>query len=418
MENGMIQTMTRWVYPRERSRFRRRWQRSTLLTGMLLAGMMLSGMVLAGFPGVSNLATANGMTEANDMTAEPISSSVPSTSNDLDKEQDRSKAYQTDRFEVKGDPLIEVYLNGGSIEFEGRDGGEVVIDTFVRQDGRYVNQQNFEGKLKLDLSQNGDKIVLRGDVDGKKGWFGWFDGNTSLHIRVTGPAKSSVNFTTSGGELDVKNLHSIATLKTSGGDIDLEDVSGKFDLQTSGGSIDIEQASGTFFGRTSGGSIDLEDTDGSFELRTSGGSIDVENAIGTYALRTSGGSIDVEKGRGDFSLKTSAGNIDVDELWGSVDATTSAGNVDVTVMDLLGDITLKTSAGNIDLYLPVDAEFSFELKGMETEAALQGFSASNVQIIQEEKKIMNQLIIGEVGGAVYKVNARTSAGAVTLMSLD
>lgn len=395
MENKMIQTMTRWVYPRERSRFRRRWQRSA---GLLLAGVFLTG--LTGMTGLTAYA------------------SVSPTSDVLDMEQDRSDAYQTDRFEVKGNPLVEVYLNGGSIEFEGRETDEVVIDTFVRQDGRYVNQQNFEGKLKLELSQNGDKIVLRGGVEGKKGWFGWFDGNTSLHIRVTGPAKSSVNFTTSGGELEVKNLHSIATLKTSGGDIDLEDVSGKFDLQTSGGSIDIEQASGTFFGRTSGGSIDLEDTDGSFELRTSGGSIDVENATGTYVLRTSGGSIDVDKGRGEFSLKTSAGNIDVDELWGSVDAATSAGNVDVKVMDLLGDIILKTSAGNIDVYLPVDAEFSFELKGMETEAALQGFSASNVQILQEEKKIMNQYVTGEVGGAVYKVNARTSAGAVTLMSLD
>ena len=312
--------------------------------------------------------------------------------------QSRSNAYQVERFSVRGEPLIEAHLSGGSIEFEGRESDEVEVLIFIREGGRYQKKGDLDKEPNLDVVQNGDKIIVKGGPSNSRGWFGWWGSDQNLHIRILGPEKSSVNFSTSGGELDVTNLHSIAILKTSGGQIDLENVSGKFEFQTSGGSIDIEQASGIFEGRTSGGSID------------------VSGAEGTFNLRTSGGSIDVEQGRGDFTLKTSAGNIDMEEMSGSLSATTSAGNIDLSVLELTGDVNLKTSAGSIDITLPASAEFYYRLKGFDTEVRHSDFSAENVRIIKDNRQLMNNTIEGEVGSAAFRVIAVTSAGSVRINS--
>lgn len=127
-----------------------------------------------------------------------------------------------------------------------------------------------------------------------------------------------------------------ANISSSGGDIELKDLNGKMELSSSGGDISVKNSDGSLFASTSGGDIHIDNIQGDQKLTTSGGDISSSGFNGNLKASTSGG---------DVYLKGSNGKID---------ASTSGGEINLAYTGENMGIKLFSSGGDISVKLPKD----------------------------------------------------------------
>lgn len=274
--------------------------------------------------------------------------------------------YRVERFDAAGLTRVEVDSSGGSIELQGGDGTEAVVEMWVEASYGRASERDIQQRLKnyeIVIARDGSvlRALARSDSDS------WKEGlNISFRVQVPRQVAS--------------DLH------TSGGSLTLSDVSGEHRLDTSGGSIRINQVSGTTLAKTSGGSIGIEDYQGVIDADTSGG------------------QITAERGKGRFDLQTSGGSIRLRELDGPVSARTSGGSIDAVFAVLSDALTLHTSGGSVKATVPARLGLNLRLSGNRVHVALENFSGT-----AEEDQVN-----GTMNGGGVAVDLRTSGGSVTL----
>lgn len=283
--------------------------------------------------------------------------------------QSEEDAYRTEEFNVSGAVSLEVQTSGGSIQVYGSNENEVVVEMYVRRNGRYIEPgAAVLEDYSIDISQDGNKIKAIADRRSGKGWNWNSRDNYSVSFIVYAPRETRTRLKTSGGSLTAKNLEGSQELRTSGGSITTEGTEGEMVLKTSGGSISITDARGNVDANTSGGTIRVEALFGNLDAHTSGGSITLRGIEGNVDARTSGGSIRAE-------------------------ITAPADNID-----------LKTSGGSITITVPRERGYEIDLDGNRVYAELVNFSGE-----AERDEIR-----GTFNGGGTKIKAKTSGGSVRL----
>ncbi len=332
---------------------------------------------------------------------------------------------------------------GARISVTGWDRNEVHVRASLRGDRAR--------DVQLTLQDTGGGVRLRSSYSRSS------RGNSDHDFEIHVPARSNLEFRSSGGEFVVRSVNGSFEGVTGGGDIVLEQLSGTAHLQTGGGNVRVadstlegevrtgggnvrmERVLGGLAAMTGGGNISVSESGGSpsaqhgdpLTYATGGGNISVDRASSSVHLTTGGGSISiahaagaVEAGTGGGIIRlgqvvgpvaatTGAGEVHVERAEGSVDVATGAGAITVALAGGVrgADIELRSGDGTITLMLPSDFSGVFELEGSPNR---RDWIQSDFELALDSRGHAS----GRVGDGANRVHIRAMNGNVVLRRSD
>lgn len=124
--------------------------------------------------------------------------------------------YLTKEFTLNGSGNLKVETSGSSVAVTGTNGNQVIVDMFVKYDGRQIEMKNDEVERELenynlDISQSGNTIAV---IIKKRNNNGRNKLNLSFKIQV--PEEMSSRIQTSGGSISVDGISGEQEISTSG----------------------------------------------------------------------------------------------------------------------------------------------------------------------------------------------------------
>jgi hypothetical protein len=234
------------------------------------------------------------------------------------------------QFAVGPGAHLSVDADLGSIAVQGSDSRQITVHAQAQGPQRFLARV----ELTAEQAASGVTVKVRSPTvwrDWSEWLWGWGTERHRVRLSIEVPRDCSVLLSTSGGQLEVRDVHAAVRGSTSGGSIFVAGVVGPVEMHTSGGGIRAEQLTGSADLGTSGGSISVVNATGDLDVRTSGGGIHLENIDGRIRARTSGGSIRVAaRANHGISLRTSGGGVSLSlpaSARASIDASTSGGRV-------------------------------------------------------------------------------------------
>ncbi|WP_343853386.1 hypothetical protein [Algoriphagus jejuensis] len=280
----------------------------------------------------------------------------------------RADPYLMKKFTLSGAGNLNVETSGSSVAVTGASGNEVVVEMYVKLNGREIDSEDAEvedelDNYNLDISQSGNTISLivkrkNNSVRSKM--------NLSFKIKVPKEMSSKI--------------------KSSGGSIAIEGLKGKQDIATSGGSIQVLNSNGAVNTHSSGGSFRLENFEGNVEVQSSGGSIKINHLIGDVLVGSSGGSVTLE------------------DISGSINANTSGGSIKAQLSHLEKSLSMKSSGGSITAVVPKGLGLNLDLSGGRVNSSLSNFDG----------EIKKDRILGKINGGGIPVTMQSSGGSINL----
>lgn len=279
--------------------------------------------------------------------------------------------YLSKEFTLTGKGSLEVRTSGASVHVQGQEGNQVLVELYVRRNGKPVDPQDEEVKkrleaYKIDISQRGNKVSVT--VENRKNIDWGRKNNISLSFNILVPSTISSKFNTSGGSVAVQGIEGDHEFNTSGGSIRIVDCSGNLQAKSSGGSFHVDQYEGVMGIQSSGGSVKMTDFFGELTVNSSGGSTTLDNVSGRITVNTSGGGIKAE----------------------------------ITSLDR--ELSLKSSGGSISAVLPKDLGMDLDLKGGRVNTKLSNFDGE----VKQDK------IQGKINGGGVLVTMASSGGSINL----
>jgi hypothetical protein len=313
-------------------------------------------------------------------------------------------------FAADGIKSVESITAGGNISLESVTADQQRVEMFVQASNSYRDGESSKADLqsKLDLlydivitAENGKLTTSakrKHENRNKKS-------SLSISFKIFVTKNVSGQLTTSGGNIELRNLSGDQNVTTSGGNIAVENIKGKLKGVTSGGNIKVKEANDEVDLATSGGNIEASDCGGMVKLGTSGGNISLEKMNGNISASTSGGDVHANDVKGDLSASTSGGNVVLTKLMCNVTAGTSGGDVKVEMTEPAKFIKLSNSGGRIDLQLPAGKGYEFDLHGEKIKTdGLVNFSGS----IEEDR------LKGSMNGGGTKVSANAGSSRINV----
>ena len=319
--------------------------------------------------------------------------------------------------------------------------GDVSLRTWDK-DEMSIKYDTDEGS-DLEISQTGNTVNISSSTD--------YWGNDLIislpsqfniqvktlggNIKVSGSVKGEINFTTSGGDIDVVNVDGNISLKTSGGNISTGDITGDSYISTSGGDLSLGEISGKADVKTAGGNIAMNSVGKSARIKTAGGNVAVDNIGSDADIKTGGGNIAAKNINGQAIVKTGGGNISLDGTTGYTDtetgggnisinslvnkfkATTGAGDIHVTLTsNIKGGGEIKSGTGSITLNVPADAKVTIKAVvksfgwGNDESSIISDFPASNVGENNNQQTF-------EINGGGDVINAYAVMGNIKIIKI-
>ncbi|WP_192348969.1 hypothetical protein [Algoriphagus sp. Y33] len=280
----------------------------------------------------------------------------------------KADPYLTKQFTLSGSGNLNVETSGASVAVTGASGNEVIVDMYVKLNGREIEMEDAEverelDNYNLDISQSGNTISV---IVKKKNNSGRSKLNLSFKLQV--PTEMSSKFQSSGGSISVDGLN------------------GEQEIATSGGSIQVVNSSGSVNTHSSGGSFRLENFEGDVDVQTSGGSIKVNQLLG------------------DLNVNTSGGSVNLSEINGSISANTSGGSIRAQLSNVEKELTMKSSGGSITAVVPDGLGLDLDLSGGRVNSKLSNFSG----------EVKKDRILGKINGGGVPVTMQSSGGSINL----
>lgn len=304
---------------------------------------------------------------------------------------------------------VDAETSGGNIAVTGVDAGEAKLELYAVPNNAKANSLSAEEikqrmkddyEVKIDVSNN--KLTVTAKPKNKN--MNWKKA-LSISFKIYVPANVSSDLSTSGGNIDLKNLNGNEKFSTSGGNLAVYEVVGKIDGTTSGGNITIENCKDDIELVTSGGNIDAKNCNGKIKLTTSGGNVSLVALKGTIKANTSGGNIEGEEIEGELVSATSGGNLQFAHLSGSVEASTNGGNINVAVVKLGEYVRLTNSGGDVTLDLPKNSSANLHLSADKIKTdKLENFSG----------KLEDEKVEGTLNGGGATVTVKADGGRINL----
>jgi len=280
------------------------------------------------------------------------------------------------------------------------------ISVSLSTTGGDLNIKDINGEIEL-VTAGGDVILKK--LDGK------------ISVKTLGGDINSLNLEgnidlfSAGGDVECKNIIGNTKMKTMGGDIILEVVKGIVKGKTFGGDISINEFDGNTVKLESyGGDIDVIRINGNVEVETAGGDITIDDITGNIVAETSGGCIEGMQITGNIIAETLGGEITIDDVFGSVKAETMSGDIEISkkYSDKKGDnsIVLKSGNGSIVLNIPKLIDGMIEAKAIGYNSDIISDFELNISKINSRKIIA----VGKINDGTHKIELTTDNGKIII----
>lgn len=263
----------------------------------------------------------------------------------------------TKTFDLNEPGKLNAKSSGGGIEVITHEQKNVVVQAFVRKNGKVLapNDPLVRDILEdydLDIAKNGS--IITANVE-RKSRFNLWNNNSGISLKIIVPREMSCNVSSSGGGLKISGVAGTHHFSSSGGGVHLENVKGTTEAKSSGGGVKVRNQNGDVQLSSSGGGVTLEDAHGSVSAFSSGGGVDLTNIHGDVDAGSSGGGVNVTGESGSVKAKSSGGSVHVNigNLTKELNLVSSGGGIDAVIKngDKLGlDLDLSSDRVNIELH--------------------------------------------------------------------
>lgn len=280
----------------------------------------------------------------------------------------KADPYLTKHFTLNGAGNLNVETSGASVVVTGAGGNQVIVDMYVKLNGREIEMEDAEveqelDNYNLDISQSGNTIsviVKKGNNSGRS--------KLNISFKVQVPTEMSSKFQSSGGSISVDGLN------------------GEQEIATSGGSIQVVNSTGYVNTHSSGGSLRVENFEGNVDVQSSGGSVKVNQLTGDLTVNTSGGSVNLEA------------------INGSIAASTSGGSIRAQLTHVEKELSMRSSGGSITAVVPDGLGLDLDLSGGRVNSKLSNFRG----------EVKKDRILGKINGGGIPVTMQSSGGSINL----
>ena len=128
--------------------------------------------------------------------------------------------------------------SGGGICITGHDQNKVVVQVFIRKNGRLLPPESpsIEDVLEgydLEVEKNGSVIIAKAN---RKNFISSWN-NTGIYFTIIVPREMSCEASSSGGKVTVAGVKGTHDISSSGGGVILEDLTGTIKARSSGGGV-------------------------------------------------------------------------------------------------------------------------------------------------------------------------------------
>ncbi len=200
----------------------------------------------------------------------------------------------TKTFDLNQPGTLNASSSGGGVSVKTHNEPKVIIQAFVRKNGRLLSPS--DNRLKevldafdLDFSKNGS--VITANVKRKSRMRFW--NNTGISLTIIVPEEMSCDVSSSGGGLEISGVKGTHEFSSSGGGVRLENITGTTEAKSSGGGVKATNQNGDIRLSSSGGGVTLEEAHGNVFAHSSGGGVHIKNIDGDVDASSSGGSVSV-----------------------------------------------------------------------------------------------------------------------------
>ena len=262
----------------------------------------------------------------------------------------------TKTFDLTQPGTLNAKSSGGGVEVKNHNEKTVVIQAFVRKNGRLLSPTDkmldeVLDDFDLDFSKSGSEITAK--VERKSHWR--FMNNVGISLTILVPREMSCNVSSSGGGVKISGVAGTHHFSSSGGGVTLENVTGTTKANSSGGGVKVTNQNGDVELSSSGGGVTLDGARGNVLAHSSGGGVHLNNIHGDVEAGSSGGGVTISGESGAVKAKSSGGSVHVNigNLSKALHLVSSGGGVDAVIHngDNLGlDLDLSSSRVNVDLH--------------------------------------------------------------------
>ncbi|MEE4300001.1 MAG: DUF4097 family beta strand repeat-containing protein [Pseudomonadales bacterium] len=231
-----------------------------------------------------------------------------------------------ERLDAAPDGLVQIENVAGEIEVRGTDASEVEVSARL---GEAVEELIFE--------RDGDRILIKVEVRGGNGGWGWGSRDGSAELQVSVPEASDLRIEAVSSDISVFAVNGRLGIESVSGDIEIASASPALEATSMSGDVEFEgdgqtadaeitSVSGDVTIRDIGGEVHATSVSGSVELslgevsrlRAQSTSGDLSARVRLLAdarveLETVSGEIELELGGardGDYELSTFSGDLD------------------------------------------------------------------------------------------------------------
>ncbi|MFA5418018.1 MAG: hypothetical protein WC341_06125 [Bacteroidales bacterium] len=299
----------------------------------------------------------------------------------------------TKTFDLNQPGTLNAKSSGGGIEVRTDDQKEVVVQLFIRKNGRILSPSDplVADVLKdfdLDIEKNGS--VVTANVERKVKFNSWK--NVGISLTVIVPREMSCNVSSSGGGLKISN------------------VAGTHNFTSSGGGVHLENITGSTKASSSGGGVKATNQNGDVQLSSSGGGVTLNDAQGNVSAYSSGGGVHLTNIHGDVDAGSSGGGVTVTGEAGSVKAKSSGGSVRINISNLSKELYLESSGGGIDAVIQNGDQLGLDLD-LSSEKV-------NIELHNFSGKAEKNRVKGTLNNGGILVYMRASGGSVNVRFED
>lgn len=262
----------------------------------------------------------------------------------------------TKTFDLNQPGTLKAKSSGGGVEVKTHDQQKVVIQAFIRKNGKILSPSHSSvdeilEDFDLEFEKNGSAVTAV--VERKVKFRPW--NNVGISLTIIVPREMSCDVSSSGGGVKIFGVDGTHNFTSSGGGVQLENTTGTTKAKSSGGSVKASNHNGDINLSSSGGGVTLNDAQGSVDAHSSGGSVKLNNVHGDVEAGSSGGSVSVTGECGYVKAKSSGGSvrINISNLSKELNLVSSGGGVDAIIQngDKLGlDLDLSSGKVNIELH--------------------------------------------------------------------
>jgi DUF4097 and DUF4098 domain-containing protein YvlB len=353
-------------------------------------------------------------------------------------------------FAVDGPAVLDLDADFGDVTVMGGDTGEIAVTAWLRLWGS--SEEDARQQVDVQMTQEGNRVIIR--VERPERIYAFVINSRSSHVdfEIRVPAETSLQLTTSSGDLAVRDVVGAAELETSFGGIEVERMdgpvsalsssgdirltglsnAGDLEVETEFGSLELQDVAGdSLTGRSGSGDVEVDScvVDGLVDLRTEFGSVVAENVVADRIVARSGsgeirieeaglsGPLDLETNFGDvtaagvdavsYRLKSGSGSLTLDcRSSGDVELESDSGNL--TLDGCSGSLDLQTEFGDIEVRNAADAQLMLKTSSGGV-TFLGGIRAAGEHRVESEFGDVHVVLPAD---AAFDLDAETEFGSI------